>query len=218
MTASIYLVRHGETVWNQEGRYQGSIDTDRAARGRAQADALGTWMKDMPITWAFASPLKRAWETAERVLAPRAQAPRLVPEASFREIGHGSWEGRFAVDIAREEPDLLKAWREQPASVTFPGGESLQDVADRVMPAFGALEEGLKDEEHILIVCHDAILKVILCAMHGRPLDDFWKFQQDPTAFNLLIRDAPGKALRPALLNGQEHLPPGLAATPQKAL
>jgi len=184
----ILLARHGETLWNVEGRHQGqTCDIPLSDRGRAQAQALGRRLAGLEIARAVASPLLRARETAELALAGRPLVlgldPRLV------EISHGDWEGRLAQDIQAEQPALRRAWRETPHLVRLPGGESFQDVAERAWPAFREACSGAGPGEVVLIVTHDGVNRALLCRILGLDLSRVWAFRQAAACINLLEGD-----------------------------
>ncbi|NZA27617.1 histidine phosphatase family protein [Luteimonas sp. SJ-92] len=182
----ILLVRHGETPWNAEGRYQGREDIPLSPVGEAQAEALGLRLRDLAIDRAVASPLSRAQRTAQLVLGP-ARADRLRTDSGLLEIAHGSWEGLLASEIRDRDPERLQAWRDAPDSVLMPdGGESLQHVFDRAWPALQRACEGLGADATVLVVAHDAVNRVILCHVLGIPFSRLWSFRQAPTSMNLL--------------------------------
>lgn len=181
----ILLARHGETPWNAEGRYQGQEDIPLSPVGEAQAQALGRRLRDTPIQRAVASPLARARRTAELALGPE-RAAMLQTDAGFMEIAHGTWEGLLAHEIGERDGDRLRAWREAPHEVLMPEGESLQHVFDRAWPALANAAEGLRDDDTLLVVAHDAVNRVLLCRVLGIPLSGLWSFRQAPTTLNLL--------------------------------
>lgn len=186
----ILLARHGETSWNVDGRHQGQgFDIPLSAVGQAQALALGKRIQDVPLVRSVASPLLRARATAELALGDRAGMLNLEP--AFMEIAHGEWEGRLASEIRDQYPELQRAWREAPHTVTLPGGESFQGVLDRAWPAFCLACEGLGPEATLLIVTHDGVNRVLLCRILGLPLSRVWAFQQAPTCLNLLEGSTP---------------------------
>jgi len=202
----VILARHGETSWNVEGRHQGqTFDIPLSDVGRAQAQALAGRFKDEPIARAVASPLLRARQTAEIALG--ARAPMLTFDPGFVEISHGEWEGCLASEIRETHPELQRAWREQPETVRFPEGESLQDVQDRAWPALVQACQGLGDEETLLLVSHDGVNRVILCRILGLPLARVWSFRQAPTGLNLLEGPTLDR-LAVVRLNDASHLNP----------
>ncbi len=181
----IILARHGETLWNAEGRYQGQVDIPLSKTGEAQARALGARLHDIEITRAVASPLSRARHTAELALGEH-RAGMLTTDIELSEIAHGTWEGLLASEIHERDPELLKRWREAPDEVLMPGGESLQLVFDRAWPAFGRAMDGLGDDDTLLVVAHDAVNRMLLCRVLGIPFSRAWTFRQAPTTLNLL--------------------------------
>lgn len=199
----ILLCRHGETLWNAEGRYQGRMDIPLSETGERQAAALGERLKGLPIARAIASPLSRARRTAELALGSRAGM--LTTDEGFLEISHGAWEGKLATEIAAEDGPRLRAWREAPETVQMPGGESLQQVLDRAWPAFVSACAGLGPDEVLLIAAHDAVNRVLLARVLGLPLARIWSFRQAPATLNLLEGPDPTQ-LEVVRLNDAAHV------------
>ncbi len=183
----VLLVRHGETPWNAEGRYQGQTDIPLSALGEEQARKLGARLADVEITRAVASPLSRAQFTAELALGT-ARESMLTIDAGFSEIHHGTWEGKLAGEIAADDGERFAAWRSAPHSVLMPGigGESVDHVLDRAWPALQRACAGLDTSDTLLVVAHDAVNRVLLCRILGIPLSKLWGFRQAPTTLNLL--------------------------------
>jgi probable phosphoglycerate mutase len=183
----VLLVRHGETPWNAEGRYQGQTDIPLSAVGEEQARKLGARLAEVDITRAVASPLSRARRTAELALGAHRQA-MLAIDDGFSEIAHGHWEGKLAGEIADSDSERFSAWRSAPESVLMPGpgGESLDHVIDRAWPALQRACADLGDDDTLLLVAHDAVNRVLLCRVLGIPLSKLWGFRQAPTTLNLL--------------------------------
>ena len=93
----LYIIRHGQTDWNVEGKIQGRQDIPLNAAGRSQAEMLAKGMEKRPVTAIYSSPQIRAMETAETLA--RAQGVTVIPVPELAEIGYGDWEGRTASDI-----------------------------------------------------------------------------------------------------------------------
>ncbi len=132
----LVLIRHGETDWNVEGRYQGQADPPLNGRGVAQAHRLAEALRGVGLEVLYTSPLRRARQTAE-VVAEALGLP-LYEEPRLMEIHQGDWQGRLRAEIAARYPELFRRWLEEPWSVTPPGGESLAQVQARV---YAALDE-----------------------------------------------------------------------------
>ena len=180
---TIILVRHGETDWNREGRYQGKRDIPLNDRGREQAAQLATALSGMAFDAAWSSQLSRAADTAKAVLA--GGGPQLQLDPGLAEIDHGEWEGLLADEVAGRWPGLLKAWREAPETVDMPGGENLAAVQSRAVAAIerivAAHSGGL-----VLVAAHDAVNRALLCWAVQAPLSSFSRFKQASTALNAL--------------------------------
>ena len=157
---TVYLARHGETVWNAEGRYQGRLDSPLNDTGRAQARSTAETMRERGIERLLCSPLGRARDTArvvESALGLRAEIDNDLCESDI-----GRWEGltraeveaAFPGELARREADRL---RYRP-----PGGESLVDMLVRARAVAGRL-----DRRTTLIVAHSAINRVLVAALNG---------------------------------------------------
>jgi broad specificity phosphatase PhoE len=181
----ILLARHGETAWNAEGRYQGQEDIPLSETGEKQARRLGERLRDVRIDRAISSPLTRTYHTAQFALGG-LRSSMLMVDNGLMEIAHGSWEGKLAAEIEAEDGDRFRAWRETPDKVKMPNGESLKQVAERAWPSFAAACEGMGADETLLVVSHDAVIRVLLCRILGLPLSRMWAFRQAPTTLNLL--------------------------------
>ena len=129
----IILIRHGETDWIVEGRYQGQDDPPLNAKGLAQAHRLAEGLHDVPLDVLITSPLRRACQTAE-ILAETLGLP-LHAEPRLMEIHQGDWQGRLRAEIAALYPELFRRWETEPWEVTPPGGEHLSQVQARVYAA-----------------------------------------------------------------------------------
>ena len=181
----ILLARHGETPWNAEGRYQGQEDIPLSPVGERQACLLGERLRELRIDKAVSSPLSRARRTAQLALGEEREA-MLGTDAGLMEIAHGTWEGLLASEIAAQDPERLRAWRDAPDTVQMPGGESLGQVFERSWQALERAAEGLGDDQALLVVAHDAVNRVLLCRVLGIPMSRLWSFRQAPTTLNLL--------------------------------
>jgi len=133
MTTRLLLIRHGETDWNVEGRYQGQEDPPLNRCGQDQARLLAEKLSGVFLEVLYSSPLKRARETArtleERLAVPLHFEPRLM------EIHLGDWGSRLATEVAAQDAERFHRWETDPWSVTPPGGESLRQVQERVHAA-----------------------------------------------------------------------------------
>jgi len=178
--ARLLLARHGETDDNLEPlRAQGFRDTPLNDIGLRQAHLLAERVAaDYEVSSLWTSDLARAAVTASIVGARIGLEPR--PDPRLREGNRGDWEGRLFVDIAGEDPAGYAAWMRAGASFRFPGGESLQEHADRV---WAALEQ-IRAEAPLpaLVVCHRGSIRTVLCRSDPRGLDAFHDYDVPNTA------------------------------------
>jgi broad specificity phosphatase PhoE len=156
LDATLVLVRHGESEFITQGRFQGQAETPLSATGLRQAalvaerlarphDAPALPLPEGPLRELVHSPLRRTAQTAEAVAAAMLPSPAPRPDAGFLEIGQGEWEGLHRDEITARYADTLAAWRRTPTEAWAPGGESLAQVAGRVRPALTGLLTGLAE-------------------------------------------------------------------------
>lgn len=167
----ILLARHGETDHNiPPQRVQGWVDIELNERGREQARELADAVRDIAVV--YSSHLARARETAE-VVAGRFGLD-VVTDERLAESNRGTWEGRLMEDIEREEPVAWAAWRRGGGAFRFPGGESLQEHADRVA---AALEDIRRGPLPALVVCHGGTIRCAFALQNPRGLDSFHELE-----------------------------------------
>ena len=145
----VYLLRHGETEYNMQKRYQGTLDIPLSDKG------LGELMRaDLSPETVYVTPLCRTRQTA-RVLFPDA---RLIPVPGLREMDFGDFEGHSCMEMA-DDPDY-RAWVDSGCLGRIPGGEEKQEFCDRVCAAFAPLvDRALADgEENLVVLAHGGTL------------------------------------------------------------
>jgi broad specificity phosphatase PhoE len=161
------LVRHGQTDWNLEGRYQGQTDIPLNEAGRIEARSLAETLQGMRFGAVYSSDLVRARETAD-IIAAQVVLPVQI-DVRLREINQGVWEG-LQVDFIRSHYAGLWQQRDvDPASMRAPGGETVNEVAQRM---YAALDEiaAVHPDGSVLLVSHGLSLATILCKLRGIPL------------------------------------------------
>lgn len=219
---NVLLVRHGETPWNREGRYQGRTDIPLSSDGERQVAALGARLAHLPIAIAVASPLSRAATTARAILSAGANSPPLELDEGLLEISHGQWEGKLATETELSHAEMFGTWKSKPDRhvPAGPDAETLGDVEDRAWPVLTricARLAALPPDATALIAAHDAVNRVLLCRVLGLPLTRVWMFRQAPATLNVL--SGPSLAeLQISRLNDSEHSAPLLREAQHKAL
>lgn len=168
----VYLLRHGKTAWNLEGRYQGRSDIPLCEAGR---EALGP--ADFVPERVYVSPMKRAAETAA-LLFPGALC---ISVPGLEEMDFGAFEGKSFRDLA-DDP-AYRAWVEGNCAAPCPGGEGRKAFSRRVCAAFERLME--REREKLVIVAHGGTQMAIL-EQYGRPRRDYFAWQS-PNAGGFLL-------------------------------
>ena len=184
----LILVRHGETESNRERLALGREDVPLNERGRRQAAALTASLAGVLATAIYASPLRRAVETAR----PLAEALGLEVQVDedLIEMAVGDLEGLSPQELSDRHGDFLREWfSTQAGNLRMPGGESLQDVQDRAWAAIERLRER-HPEETVVVVTHNFTIHAILCRALGLPLASFRRLRHDLAAKAVLeLRD-----------------------------
>lgn len=197
---TLLLVRHGQTEWNRLGRYQGQLDAPLNDTGRAQAAALARALRDTPIDVACSSDLSRAGETARIALQDRDVEHHVDPQ--LREIALGPWEGLLIPEVRQRWPAQWQAWQDEPWAVSIEGGETLAQVQQRALACLQQLLAAHQGKT-ILVVSHNAVVRVLLCDVLGLPLTQINRMRSSSTGINIVHYD-PLPSL--ALMNSVAHL------------
>jgi len=171
----IWLVRHGETAWNEHRRFCGYTDIPLSPLGLRQAHKLASQLQHKPITAIYSSDLSRARETAD-IIAKKRPIDIIVSPA-WREIYFGAWEGLTYDEIATSFHEQ-RGFFTDPEHSAPPQGETLTEVLQRVIPA---LHEIMQRAHHgeIMLVSHGGVLRGLLCSLLGMPLRNQWQLRID---------------------------------------
>ena len=206
-TVRIVLVRHGRTAWNSESptdvRFRGQADLELDGFGLRQAAATGRYVaRRWPVHAVYASPMKRAVETARAI----AEAHGLTVQAfeGLLDIDFGHWQGRSLKQVEKEYPHVLRDWFRAPHTVQVPGGESLDDVQERVVAGLGIILPRHRGET-VAMVGHSVVNRVFLCAVLGLGNDYFWRLRQSTCGVSVL-EFPEDRAATVEVLNDTSHL------------
>ena len=164
----LLLARHGETTWTREKRWQGHADPPLNARGREQARALASELADVRLDAIYASDLRRSAETAAIVAEARQMDIRF--DSELRENDFGDWTGLTRDEVERRFPEgalLRKSGRKG-----WNGGESYEEMADRVVRAAAAIAAA-HPEEHVLVVTHNGPIRALHAHALGVPYAEY---------------------------------------------
>jgi probable phosphoglycerate mutase len=162
------IIRHGETDWNRQLRFQGQIDVPLNATGHEQAGRLAERLLAEPIDLLISSDLQRAQQTAAPLASRRAQ-PVSGLHAGLREQSFGLLEGLDAPTIREQHPALWAQWLRFDADESAPGGESTRQFHARVLAAVRELAEAHAGRR-VALVTHGGVLDMLWRTVHGLPL------------------------------------------------
>ena len=203
-----FLVRHGATDWNSEGRIQGQSDPPLNEAGQRQARRLGMRLASVPFAEAWSSDLRRGSDTAAAILQGRDLRLQTMPD--LREKHFGAWEGLTYREVEARYPDLYRS-RLMTGDLSFapPGGESdLQlyaragAVADRLLQAHAGRGGNL------LVVTHGGTLRALVARLLDLPAQKMWGFRFANAGLSVVSLFEDGSAVLD-LLNDTSHLGEG---------
>jgi len=160
MSTRIILIRHGETDWNAEGRIQGHLQIPLNRRGRAQAEALGTYLEDTKLDAIYSSDLLRALQTAWAIA--RRSGHSIREEVRLREWDLGVLAGLHRRQAEHDQPRAAKIRRDHLVDEPIPGGESMRQRYERVTRVVADIAARHRGES-------------VLVVSHGGPLGDCYR-------------------------------------------
>ena len=159
----IILIRHGETQWNIEGRYQGQEDTHLSERGLKQGHMVAEGLKDTPIDVAISSPLERSYMTCS--FCADLHGLPVLKDDRLLEINHGDWEGKLADEIEAKYPEAFHRWHTQPHTVIVAAHDAVNkaiicDILGLDMSHFWQIKQ---DNTCINVLeCQDGVWRLVL--------------------------------------------------------
>lgn len=171
----LLLIRHGETEWNAAEIFRGRADVDLNEQGNLQAKLLAEYLQKIEIEAVYSSPLIRAVRTAYGIAKNHSLEVELSPELS--DFDYGEWQGMPLSMVKDIYKNQYKKWLNEPAKVTMPGGEKLDDVKKRALKVVNKVIS-----EHtgkVVLVSHRVVHKVLICALLGLDNSHFWNIRLD---------------------------------------
>lgn len=186
MATTVIFVRHGETAWNLEQRYQGQEDSPLSDEGLLQAKRVGEFLSRRKIDAIYTSDLGRAVVTAQCIAEPHKLKP--IVDKRLREMSFGVWEGLTRAEVSEQFPELFQARLNDSLAHPIPGGEEPQEVVGRFLDC---LEEKLASHEGetIVFVSHGATLRLVLAHLLDIPLSKSQCLAQSNGGISELVFD-----------------------------
>ena len=177
----LIIVRHTETDWNQQRRFQGQLDIPLNEVGINHAMQVAETLRNTHIDFAISSSLKRPTQTAELILKhhPHVNLERMD---NLIEMSYGVWQGKTEIEVEKAYPGELEHWRKSPMTLQIRDAENLQQVWQRVTLVWDSLVENMKrntsENQTCLVVSHDVTNRIILCHILGLSYENFWSLKQ----------------------------------------
>jgi broad specificity phosphatase PhoE len=164
MSLTLYLLRHGETVYSKAGGFCGDLNPELTEDGLQMAQAFADAYRTIPWNAVYVSPMKRTIATA----APLCQAIGLEMQLhdGLKEIRYGAWEGQTTAFVKEKYADDYVRWLTEPAWNPPTGGETAVQISSRASLAITEIEEKYH-EGNVLVVSHKATIRIILCGLLG---------------------------------------------------
>ncbi len=166
----MFLVRHAESTWNRMKKIQGQRDPQLSKYGRKEAGLLAKRFKGLSFDGVYASPLKRAYQTAEIVVGKKTP---VIRKAGLNEISLGEWEGKTLRGIRKEYGEMFDRWAVRPTRMPVPGGEDFKMFVKRVGRTLRTIEASHK-VGNVLVVCHGGVISTYATLVLNLPPDDVW--------------------------------------------
>lgn len=192
----LWLVCHGETPWTSEGRALGQSDPPLSEYGVQQAERLARRLREVGFDEVYASDLARARYTA-RLALPAAEI-RLEPR--LRDLNFGAWEGKAWTALSGDDRRALERFRHDPYRERAPGGESYEDVRERVT----AWLAELSPSGRVAAFTHGGVVRSLLYSFTGLPEGAAWRFATEPGSLTRVQLGPQGAVLY--ALNDTSHL------------
>lgn len=197
----LFLFRHGQVEGHEEKRYNGQVNVQLSPLGREQSARIRDCMADFSIDAVYSSDLDRSSYCAGLIAI--AHNLEVTTDASLRELHVGNWEGRTWAELREVYPDDWQARLKDIVNFQVPGGESLQDAANRIRPSLERIIEKHAGG-NIVLVAHGGVNRILLLDAIGAPLQQVFSLEQDFGCLNIIDYFEGGSSVV-NLLNGTSH-------------
>ena len=179
----LMLVRHGETDWNVQRRYQGQTDVPLSGFGMRQAELVAERLTGDKINAVYASDLSRAWETAQFIAG--ASGLEVSPEPRLRELKFGILEGLTFEEAEKQYPEMIAAWLDN-FNNTPDGAETIDQFTARIVSLLDDLKQK-HNKQVVLLVGHGGSLSEILRVILGLSPEKRWYFEMENASLSEVL-------------------------------
>ncbi len=167
-----YLIRIGQSLWEQQDRVEPSTGTPLTEQGVAEIQSAAKQLTDKNIAAVYADAGEAEVKSAE--LLGQALDVKVRHDDNLRELDFGLWQGLTTDELHRRHPKVYRQWMESPSSVCPPGGEEIPEAARRLKAVLKSILKRHKDEA-ALIVLRPVAMGLLRCVLQGEGLDELWK-------------------------------------------
>jgi len=168
---TLYIVRHGETEWNKEGRIQGRLNSQLTDKGRQYARLLGERLKEVDFIEIISSPSSRTLETAKLICADRNLS--IVTDEAIMEMDMGKWQGKTKKEIYEHSLEMYRTFMDHPEIYQQDGAETFADMKKRASEFLQKLQNRYLPG-NLLIVTHGLFIKTLFLIAKEIEIKDFW--------------------------------------------
>ncbi len=183
---NLWIVRHGQTAWNIQRRFQGVSDIPLDAKGIRQAENLAERLKEMHFTAIYASPLSRSVQTAQIIADRSVDAPPVQITRDLMEISFGEYEGASIEALEKTLPPDFRTYRYTPSQATLPGGDCIAQRAEQLACFLDALDRQYGETDDVLLSAHGYLIRMMLTMFMHTSLDQLNIFRIGNTALTLV--------------------------------
>jgi alpha-ribazole phosphatase len=180
----VILIRHGETDPNKECRYLGHSNPKLNQKGIIQAQKVFDLLREEDIDFILSSDLLRAVETSN-IIAGVSNIP-VITTPALREMNFGDWDSLTFDEIQTRYPVQINQWLEHPDKFRIPGGETAQEVQERVLEAWSSAALQAVGSKTMVIVTHGGPLRLLMCHLTGTNSSRQWDFNLGPGELRVL--------------------------------
>ena len=191
---NIFLVRHGETEWNNLGRFQGQVDVTLNSNGLAQSLDIAKASFAWNLSAIYASPLTRTIQIADEI--GRHIGLPVTTDNRLMELSLGEMEGITGQEMRNNWAEVYANWRTDPGYTTLPGGESLSELQERGWKFFLEKENQHQNDSAILFVSHNFTIRCIISQLLGIPWSHFHMTHLDLSSVSVIETDGSTRKLK----------------------
>lgn len=199
---NIYLIRHGQTNLNRDGKYQGAADKEINEFGRQQAELLGIRLKKYNIDIIYSSDLKRVVQTTE-IINKHINSETFIKE-ELREINMGEWDTLSVEERSIRNKEYAKKWSKHLEDLPYPGGECGEDVWKRANKVIEEILDGI--HHNVVIVTSGGTIAILLSKFMGLEQQKRFNMEIDNCSISIVKCDDKNKNITVKCINDTGHL------------